>query len=230
MSRNGPGSPQPPREAGRHRSDGGTREPPQATGGGSPAAGDPSPEDLARQVMAGQTGAFAEIIRRYQAKIFGMALFYTRSAAAAEDVVQDVFVATYQSLGRYDPSRSFTNWILQIATNHCCKAIRRPAGAKKPLDEPSPFVDPLETQIDRERQAMVLDGLKQLPEDQRLVIWLFYFFERSYVQISEILEIPLHLVKIRLFRGKKALGTILRQHPGLDLPDRKDGVRENGCV
>ncbi|RCK79666.1 MAG: RNA polymerase sigma factor SigW [Candidatus Ozemobacter sibiricus] len=169
--------------------------------------------------MAGHPDAFAEIIRRYQGKIFSMALFYTRSVAAAEDVVQEIFLATYQSLGRYDPTRSFTNWILQIATHHCCKAVRRPAGARRAPEEAiHPFVDPEETLLARERQDMVISALKSLPDDQKLVIWLFYFFDRSYAQIAEILDIPLHLVKIRLFRGKKALGDILRRQAGPDLP------------
>jgi len=187
---------------------------------------EPSPVDLARKTIGGKQEAFSEIIRRYQAKIFGMALFYTRSPSSAEDLTQEIFIATYFSLGRYDPGRSFTNWILKIASNQCCKFVRKPASARLPIDEPSPFADPLEEQIDKERREIVITHFKRLQEDQRLVLWLFYFFERTYIQISEILDIPLHLVKIRLFRGKKALGEMLRKDPGLAREPAGKGVGE----
>lgn len=179
-----------------------------------PGSGAPphAPEDaeLVRQVLGGRTEAFGELVKRYQSKIFMMSLSYVRRPAVAEDVVQEVFIATYQSLGRFDQSRSFTNWILKIATNHCYKALRKKVPLPMPEKEIPIFCDPLDEHLLRERQEAVAAALSQLPDDFRLVVWLFYFFERSYQQISEILEIPLHLVKIRLFRARRMMGQALK--------------------
>ncbi|HOY67011.1 MAG TPA: sigma-70 family RNA polymerase sigma factor [Candidatus Ozemobacteraceae bacterium] len=185
-----------------------------------PVPGTPglAPEDaeLVRQVLNGHTDAFGELVRRYQSKIYMMALYHTRQPSAAEDVVQEVFLAVYKSLGRFDQARSFTNWILKIATNHCYKAIRRRPAIPLPDRDIPVFCDPLDDQLLKERQEAVGAALAKLPEDFRLVVWLYYFFERSYQQIADILEIPLHLVKIRLFRAKRSLGQALRQSSAIE--------------
>lgn len=183
-----------------------------------PGSHPPEDAEIVRQVLAGRVEAFSELVKRYQSKIYMMALYHVRRPAAAEDVVQEVFIATYQSLGRFDQSRSFTNWILKIATNHCYKALRKKAPVPLPDAEIPIFCDPLDEQLRRERQETVGAAMARLPDDFKLVVWLFYFFERSYQQISEILEIPQHLVKIRLFRARRMLGQTLQKETLADSP------------
>ena len=183
-----------------------------------PGSHPPEDAEIVRQVLAGRVEAFGELVKRYQSKIYMMALFHVRRPAASEDVVQEVFIATYQSLGRFDQSRSFTNWILKIATNHCYKALRKKAPVPLPDAEIPIFCDPLDEQLRRERQETVGAAMARLPDDFKLVVWLFYFFERSYQQISEILEIPQHLVKIRLFRARRMLGQTLQKETLADSP------------
>lgn len=178
----------------------------------------PEDAEIVRQVLAGRVEAFGELVKRYQGKIYMMALYHVRRPAAAEDIVQEVFIATYQSLGRFDQTRSFTNWILKIATNHCYKALRKKAPTPLPDTEIPVFCDPLDEQLQRERQETVGAAMARLPDDFKLVVWLFYFFERSYQQISEILEIPQHLVKIRLFRARRMLGQTLKNAAISDAP------------
>lgn len=192
----------------------------------APARHTPDDAEIVRQVLSGRTEAFGEIVKRYQSKIFMMALYYVRRPAAAEDILQEVFIATYQSLGRFDQSRSFTNWILKIATNHCYKALRKKNPVSLPEKEIPIFCDPLDDQLLRERQEAVAEAMSKLPEDFKLVVWLFYFFERSYQQISEILEIPQHLVKIRLFRAKRLLGQVLKNFSDTDAPISAKKVNE----
>lgn len=183
-----------------------------------PGSHPPEDAEIVRQVLAGRVEAFSELVKRYQSKIYMMALYHVRRPAAAEDVVQEVFIATYQSLERFDQSRSFTNWILKIATNHCYKALRKKAPVPLPDAEIPIFCDPLDEQLRRERQEAVGAAMARLPDDFKLVVWLFYFFERSYQQISEILEIPQHLVKIRLFRARRMLGQTLQKEAPADAP------------
>lgn len=183
-----------------------------------PGSHPPEDAEIVRQVLAGRVEAFGELVKRYQSKIYMMALYHVRRPAAAEDIVQEVFIATYQSLGRFDQSRSFTNWILKIATNHCYKALRKKTPVPLSDAEIPIFCDPLDEQIRRERQETVGAAMARLPDDFKLVVWLFYFFERSYQQISEILEIPQHLVKIRLFRARRMLGQTLPKEVFTDSP------------
>ena len=173
----------------------------------------PSDQDLVRQVLNGHTNAFGELVRRYQGKIFRMSFLVTRNGPAAEDLSQEIFLAAFSSLPRFDLNRSFTNWILKIATNHCMNSIRRSSRPSKAVIEVKPLGSPEEEQLLKEEREKVLEALLQVEDEYKLVIWLYYFLERSYLQISEILDIPLHLVKIRLFRGKKMLGQLLKHFP-----------------
>ncbi|MFZ2957352.1 MAG: sigma-70 family RNA polymerase sigma factor [Candidatus Ozemobacteraceae bacterium] len=164
---------------------------------------------IVQRVLAGKTNEFAEIVRRYQAKIFGMALAYTRNTEAAGDLVQDIFLATYESLPRYDQARSFTNWILKIATHHCYKFLRRDRRPQHSEEPQNNLPDPLETALQKERSERVLAVFHLLNEEMKMVVWLYYFFDRKCEQIAEILEISTSLVKVRLFRARQTMGKAL---------------------
>jgi len=161
---------------------------------------------IIRDVLAGKENEFAKIVQKYQTKIYGMALGYTRNREAANDLVQDIFLAVFESLSRYDQSRSFTNWILKIASNHCCKYFRHHSKVRPFEEIPSNLPDPLETAIQQERREQVLRAFHSLDDEMKMVVWLYYFFDRTYDQIAEILGISLALVKIRLFRARQAMG------------------------
>ncbi|MBF0408581.1 MAG: sigma-70 family RNA polymerase sigma factor [Candidatus Riflebacteria bacterium] len=167
-----------------------------------------------RQVLDGKTTAFAEIVSRYQKKIYSMALGYTRNLDSALDLSQEIFLETYKSLHRYDQSRSFTNWILKVASNQCSKFVRKRVDIPSENNDSIPDVaqtNPLEIMIKDESRSDIMKAFNKLPEDQKMPVWLYYFFDRSCNQIAEILEIPLSSVKVRLFRARQTLGSLLEK-------------------
>lgn len=174
--------------------------------GGRP--GSSSDDELVRlieEVNSGRSAAFAGIVRRYQRKVFGMALSFTRNRASAEDLTQEIFLAVFQSLPRFDVHRSFTNWILRIAHNHCCKALRKKQPLPSDTIEAIVAFDPIAEHIKQEERDAILMAFHALNEDFRLVVWLFYFLDRNLNQIAEILEISVNLAKVRLFRARQAM-------------------------
>ncbi|MBF0545872.1 MAG: sigma-70 family RNA polymerase sigma factor [Candidatus Riflebacteria bacterium] len=168
---------------------------------------------IVKQVLSGKHDSFAEIVRRFQHKIYGMAIGYTRNPESASDLTQEIFLETFKSLSRFDQTRSFTNWILKIASNHCYKFLRKKTTLPltEDIEQVSDF-DPLEVAVETEAREQVLEAFNKLGEDLKITAWLFYFFERSCNQISEILEIPLSLVKVRLFRARQAMGFFLEKN------------------
>ncbi len=164
---------------------------------------------LVQAVMSGHKESFSELIRPYQSRIYGMAMGYTRNPEEAKDLAQDVFVATFQSLPRFDRVRPFRNWILKIATHHCYMFLRKRGRPTPPPPLPPPEADPLDVQVETESREEIRAAFHRLEEDQKMVVWLYYFFNRSCQEIAEILEISLALVKVRLFRARQALGSIL---------------------
>lgn len=172
---------------------------------------------LVADVLRGRKQAFAEIIRIYQNRLFAMAMGYFRNPEEAKDVTQEIFLAVYGSLPRYDPSRPFRNWLLRIATHHCIQHLRQKTRPKIPLDPPPPELDPLDIQVRRESREQVRRCLDNLDEEFRTVVQLYYFGEQSCQEIADTLEISLSLVKIRLMRARRMMAQAMKSSSSGDM-------------
>ena len=77
------------------------------------------PEDrvLVARVLAGDRGGFRELIGRYAPRVHRLCHCLLRHEHDAEDATQETFLRAYRALARFDPERSFANWVLKIATN-----------------------------------------------------------------------------------------------------------------
>lgn len=161
---------------------------------------------LVEKILSGQKNLYAEIIKRFQNRIFSMTFSYTRNYQEAQDLTQEIFISVFNSLPRFDQTRSLTNWILKIAVYHCYQFLRKTRRPPKVLDLPADFPDPLDIQIKTEMRGKLLRAFDNLADDLKLTVWLYYFLERSCKESAEILEISIDLVKVRLFRARKILG------------------------
>ena len=83
---------------------------------------------LIAQTLDGNESAFAELVRRYQAAVWGTVHRILGRSAEDEDAVQEVFLRAFSSLRRFDPKYPFGPWVLRIATNHCIDLLRRRGG------------------------------------------------------------------------------------------------------
>lgn len=168
--------------------------------------------ELVRRALAGDTGAFGELVTVYQRIIYTLALRMTGDHHEAEDVSQAVFLKAYRSLGSFDTRRRFFSWIYRIAVNEGLdrRRTRRPLD---PLDErmtdPAPTPD---SEAERTELRGLLDrALGDLTEDHRQVIVLKYHLQRSYEEMAEALGISEATVRSRLFEARRKLGRALRQ-------------------
>jgi len=80
---------------------------------------------LIAQTLDGNELAFAELVRRYQAAVWGTVHRILGRSTEDEDAVQEVFLRAFSSLRRFDPKYPFGPWVLRIATNHCIDLLRR---------------------------------------------------------------------------------------------------------
>lgn len=140
----------------------------------------------------------AELLYRYAYRLSG-------SAAEAEDLTQQTFLAAHRHLEQLrEPGRA-KSWLCTILRNEYLKQVRTQAGASlhslEEVGEPQVEV-PLDSPIDEEQLQA---ALQELPEEYRSPVILFYFGELSYKEIAEQLEIPIGTVMSRLARGKSFL-------------------------
>jgi RNA polymerase sigma-70 factor (ECF subfamily) len=184
---------------------------------------DPVVEDntAVRAARDGDRDAFAVLVARYQEVAFRTAYLVVRDAAEAEDVTQEAFVRAYQNLSRYDTSHPFRPWLLRIVTNLALNQVRSRArrqgllarfGRLRTDDQPAPEGDLL---VDEER-ALLWQAVNELPENDRLVLYLRYFLELPEREIAVALGTAPGTVKSRLHRSSARLRDIIdRRYPAL---------------
>src|SRR6516225_516296 len=80
---------------------------------------------LLAQSREGDTRAFAELVRRYEGKIFRLAQHITQNREDAEDVLQETFMKSYEHLDQFKGDSKFYTWIVRIAVNQALMKLRR---------------------------------------------------------------------------------------------------------
>lgn len=163
---------------------------------------------LVERSRNGDHDAYGELVTRYQAIAARTAYVITGTAADAEDVAQDAFVKAYYALDRFRSGAPFRPWLLRIVANEAIN--RRKAAGRRPTVGLSVVEDrasgdtalsPEASALARERREVVLDALRKMREEDRLVIAYRYFFDLSEVEMAEALGVARGTVKSRLSRA-----------------------------
>jgi RNA polymerase sigma-70 factor (ECF subfamily) len=164
------------------------------------------------QALQGDDNAFGFLVEAYQKPVFSLCYRMLGNANDADDAAQESFIRAYQHLKKYDQNRSFTTWLLSIASHYCIDQIRKRHLAVVPMEElPAEIIldqrSPLpEHQMhQREKDAFVQKMMNGLKPTDRAAIVLRYWYELSEVEISETLNISVSAVKSRLFRARRSL-------------------------
>ena len=168
--------------------------------------------ELVRRSLAGDSGAFGELVERYQRVLFQLAYRVLRDREEARDATQAAFVRAWSHLSQFDRSRRFFSWIYRIQLN---EALNRRSRVR-PHEELDPNLrsggDDPETAHDRDRmQTLVADALLELSAESRDVVILRHWLNLSYEEIAEQVHVPPKTVKSRLFTARQKLAVILRK-------------------
>ncbi len=178
---------------------------------------------LVERSRNGDHDAYAELVTRYQAIAARTAYVITGTAADAEDVAQDAFVKAYYALDRFRTGAPFRPWLLRIVANEAIN--RRKAAGRRPTVGLSVIEDrasgdtalsPEASALARERREVVLEALRRMREEDRLVIAYRYFFELSEVEMADALGVARGTVKSRLSRA------IVRLREAMEGDERHD--------
>lgn len=174
--------------------------------------------ELMRELAAGREEALAPLHRRYAGLVFNVAA-QSLDRLAAEEIVQDVFVAVWRGAGTYDPARGPVRpWLLQIAhlrvINELRRRGRRPAIVPDPEGEqlgavPDEAPQPDEAAWREFRRTAVQEAVAALPPAQRQALSLAYFDDLTHEQIAAFLGLPLGTAKTRIRAGVQKLRVTL---------------------
>jgi RNA polymerase sigma factor (sigma-70 family) len=167
---------------------------------------DPSDEALLAGFATGDPGTAAAFVRRFQGRVYGLALTIVRRPAIAEEVAQETFARVYRHAGNYDARKGrVSTWLLSIARNLAIDFTRMRRldpvdpdviSAEISLTSQEPAADEMAVQPDERDQLRAAIG--ELPEGQRRALVLAAYMGRTAREISELDDVPLGTVKTRI--------------------------------
>lgn len=165
-------------------------------------------EDLFRRTREGDERAFAELYDRLERPVLAFCLAITGEEDAARDAFQQTMITVYDGRHRYRDG-NLLGWIYTIARNTSRSEERR-RKRLAPIDDAGDLVVEQPSGIDSDEAALLQRAILQLPEEFRRVVVMRYFGDLSCDTIAELEDISTDLVKVRLFRARKRLATLLR--------------------
>jgi len=175
--------------------------------GPAPPHQDTSDEELMAQLAAGRQEALGPLYARYAPLVFNL-VAQTLDRAAAEEIVQEVFLAVWRQAATFDPGRGpFRPWVLQIAhyriLNELRRRSRRPPLEPDPEGEylaavPDPDPEPAEAAWREYQRSVVRAAMEKLPPPQRQALGLAFFEDLTHEQVATLLNVPLGTAKTRI--------------------------------
>jgi len=179
-------------------------------------------ERVAR-LARGELAALGEIYDGHHAHVRAFGVRLLGDAVAAEDLVQETFLALPSVIGRFRHESSLRTFLVSIAINHARhhlrSAMRRRSALGRLGTEPPPSSpNPEDDARRRELAALLTRALDELPLDQRVAVVLCEVEERSSVEAAQILAVPEGTVRTRLFHAKRKLREALAAHASAPRP------------
>ena len=162
--------------------------------------------ELVARCLTGDADAVVELVDCFRGQVFGLCLRMLRHREDAEDMTQEALVRAIRNLGRWDPQREFSPWLLAIAGNRCrtlmAARMRRPHAslAAETIEDRTP--DPWCERTLSEEVQRALEGLR---DEYRTAFLLFHEQELSYQEIAAALDCPLGTVKTWVHRARRDL-------------------------
>ena len=174
-------------------------------------------QKIINQILEGDTNAFSVLVDNYKDLVFTLAMRMVKNREEAEEVSQDTFIKVYKSLNKFKGNSKFSTWIYRVAYNTCLdrlKKIKREYNVVAIDEFTEHQVKTLDNALDQmeeqEHKQKIQECLQLLPSDDSFLLTLYYFEDQSLEEISKVVGITANNVKVKLFRSRKKLTSILK--------------------
>ena len=173
---------------------------------------------LIKSCLEGDTKAFQQLVERYKNLVFTLSIKMLKNREEAEEVSQDVFVKIYQSLNKFKGDSKLSSWIYKITFHKCLDVIKKNKKFQADVelnDYNSAHLESidnaLQTLINEERQQMIRQCINKLPSIDAVLLTMHYFDELTLEEIADIVKLKTNNVKVKLYRARQKLATILNE-------------------
>lgn len=168
------------------------------------------------RINKGDTECFACLVDKYSRQVFTLIVKIVWSREDAEELTQDAFIKVFHSLPSFKGDSAFSTWLYRIAYNTAISQVRKKKYEFLSIDDDDwnrvseEAVTAALGNTDNEEQLVLLDkALAQLPPNERGLIHLFYFEEKTVEEIASISGLSESNVKTKLHRIRKKLYVLL---------------------
>ncbi|HNF48143.1 MAG TPA: sigma-70 family RNA polymerase sigma factor [Chitinophagales bacterium] len=180
-----------------------------------------SDNELVQNYINGDQQALAQLLNKYQRKVFSFILIKLKDRTQAEDIFQETFFKVIDSLqqGRYNEEGKFLPWVLMIAHNLCMDYFRKNKRMPNTVDVDSNVVQNSMGLLDENREDKIMrqqtadtlrDMIDKLPPDQKEVLILRHYADMSFKEIAEMtgtnINTALGRMRYALLNLKKMIG------------------------
>jgi RNA polymerase sigma-70 factor (ECF subfamily) len=172
-------------------------------------------KELVRLSQEGDEQAFALLVKKYEAKVFRLAMSLTQNREVSDDLAQEVFIKAYFSLPKFRFKSEFGTWLYRIAINQIRDHLRKRKSRMKEISleamrenlfaqRDEMLREELE-QVEEKRRELVHKFLRDLPPKYQIILALRDLQGFSYEEISKTLKLSPGTVDSRLYRARKML-------------------------
>jgi len=167
-------------------------------------------------VRKGNVSAFSYLVEKYQNMVYSLALKLLKNTEDAEEMAQDTFIKAFQKLDMYEGKSKFSTWLYSITYNACISELRKRRIQFSSLEEQR-FSDQDEMKMNsylsetkKEDQEKYLNmALGKLPEDDQVLVTLYYYENQSMDDISLITGLTVSNIKVKIHRARKKMYELL---------------------
>lgn len=177
-------------------------------------------------LISGDQKAYIWLVDTYGAKVKNMCYHYLQHEDDVQDAMQEVFIAIYTNIHKFDKKSSLSTWIYRITVNKCLEYIRYHTRKKRngaTISISTTNYEWKENQIkssftanenieNQEQKTILFKAIHQLPEQQKTAFLLHKIEQQSYVEVAQIMQTTLSSVEALLFRAKQNLKKILADY------------------
>ena len=177
-----------------------------------------SDADLISSTLHGSEEAFAQLVARHRTRVLQTAARFARHQHEMDDLAQEIFLRMYKRLRQFRGEAPFTHWLARLTTTTCYDFLRRERRTREqvPLDlitwEVADAAPEAAARVLAARELLAHLMRQLLPEEQ-LILTLCELEERPLTEVAQLTGWSLANVKVRAFRARARLKTLLANEP-----------------
>ncbi len=175
-------------------------------------------QDYILKILEGDIQKFSILVNQYKDLVYTLAFRMCKNKEDAEEVSQDTFIKVYKSLNKFKNESKFSTWVYRIAYNTCLDNLRKNKRQQQTIsineyteNQLKTLDNALDTMEKEEKKQAIQNCLQLLPSNDSFLLTLYYFEELSLDEISKIINVKPNYVKVKLFRSRKKLTSILKE-------------------